>query len=159
MKSKLFLLATLATLILASCEVSMPEWNENSRKELVGIWKVEKETMTNGDGFDGVVTRTDHFFWGNDTYRFTETQVYMWNSQTQHFAEIQPYDYTLQTQQDGTWLITVPGLFDKERNLEGGLSPITIHKLTKTQIEMSFESYGGDEGPVGYYQYLEKQMD
>lgn len=133
----------------------MPEMNENNRKLLLGPWEVVKETMTNGDGFGGVVTRTEDFHWGLDSYHFiNDSLVYITNSHAQYLVYIPPYNYSLTEQKDGTWLITVPEMYDKERNLDGGLSPITIHKLSKTEMEWQFEAYGGDEGPVVYYQYL-----
>ena len=142
--------------MLQSCNSNMPEMNENNRKLLLEPWEVVKETMTNGDGFGGVVTRTENFHWNIDSYHFiNDTQVYIWNSNVRYFADLPLYSYTLTEQKDGTWLITVPGRYDKERNLDGGLSPITIHKLSKTEMEWQFESYGGDEGPVVYYQYLQ----
>lgn len=152
MKTKLFFLALFGAIILQGCN-NMPEMNENNRKLLLGPWRVVKETMTNGDGFGGVVTRTENFHWGINSYLFHETQVYI---QSSPLSEVGPYDYTLAEQEDGTWLITVPGRYDQPRNLDGGLSPITIHKLSKTTMEWQFESYGGYEGPVVYYQYLKK---
>lgn len=155
MKTRFFFFALLSVIVLQGC-TNVPEMNENNRKLLLGPWQVVKETMTNGDGFGGVVTRTENFHWGIDTYVFYETQVNFWNSHSYYWAYLPPYDYTLTEQKDGTWLITVPGMFDKERNLDGGLSPITIHKLSKYTMEWQFEAYGGDEGPVVYYQYLKK---
>ena len=132
----------------------MPEMNENNRKLLLGPWEVVKETMTNGDGFGGVVTHTEDFHWGLDSYHFiNDSLVYITNSHAQYLVYIPPYNYSLVEQKDGTWLITIPEIYDKERNLDGGLSPITIHKLSKTEMEWQFEAYGGDEGPVVYYQY------
>ena len=134
----------------------MPEMNENNRKLLLGPWEVVKETMTNGDGFGGVVTRTEDFHWGLDSYHFiNDSQVYIWNSHARYLEYIPPYNYSLAEQKDGKWLLTVPKVYDQPRNLEGGLSPITIHKLSKTAMEWQFEAYGGDEGPVVYYQYLQ----
>ena len=157
MKNRVILfIALLGAIMLQSCNSNMPEMNENNRKLLLGPWEVVKETMTNGDGFGGVVTHTEDFHWGLDSYHFiNDTQVYIWNSNVRYFAELTPYDYTLVEQKDGTWLLTVPGVYDQPRNLDGGLSPITIHKLSKTEMEWQFESYGGDEGPVVYYQYLQ----
>lgn len=157
MKNKFFyIIALLGAIMLQSCNSNMPEMNENNRKLLLGPWEVVKETMTNGDGFGGVVTRTEDFHWGLDSYHFiNDSQVYIWNSQAIYLEYIPPYNYSLAEQKDGTWLLTVPGLYDQPRNLEGGLSPITIYKLSKDAIEWQFESYGGDEGPVVYYQYLQ----
>lgn len=155
MKTRFFFFALLSVIVLQGC-TNVPEMNENNRKLLLGPWQVVKETMTNGDGFGGVVTHTENFHWGIDTYVFYETQVNFWNSHAYYLAVVTPYDYTLAEQKDGTWLITIPEIYDKERNLDGGLSPITIHKLSKTEMEWQFEAYGGDEGPVVYYQYLKK---
>ena len=156
MKSKVIsLIAIVGAILLQSCS-NVPEMNENNHKLLLGPWEVVKETMTNGDGFGGVVTRTENFHWNIDSYHFiNDTQVYIWNSNVRYFAELTPYDYTLTEQKDGTWLITVPEMYDQQPNMDGGLSPITIHKLSKHSMEWQFESYGGDEGPVVYYQYLQ----
>ena len=155
MKHSFYILALLCTIILQACNTNMPEMNENNRKLLFGHWKLVKETVTNGDGFGGSFTRTENFLWNIDSYYIYDTQVVI--SDTHLYSDI--YDYSLSEQKDGTWLVTVPGRFDKERNLEGGLSPITIHKLSKNALEWQFEAYGGDEGPVVYYQYLKKITD
>ena len=149
-------IALLGAIMLQSCNSNMPEMNENNRKLLLGPWEVVKETMTNGDGFGGVVTHTEDFHWGLDSYHFiNDSMVYISNSQAIYLEYIPPYNYSLAEQKDGKWLLTVPGLYDQPRNLEGGLSPITIYKLSKDAIEWQFEAYGGDEGPVVYYQYLQ----
>ncbi len=157
MKNRVILfIALLGAIMLQSCNSNMPEMNENNRKLLLGPWEVVKETMTNGDGFGGVVTHTEDFHWGLDSYHFIDDSlVYITNSHAQYLVYIPPYNYSLAEQKDGKWLLTVPGLYDQPRNLEGGLSPITIYKLSKDAIEWQFESYGGDEGPVVYYQYLQ----
>lgn len=148
-------IALLGAILLQSCNSNMPEMNENNRKLLLGPWEVVKETMTNGDGFGGVVTRTEDFHWNIDSYHFINDSLVYISSQESYLEYIPPYNYSLAEQKDGKWLLTVPGLYDQPRNLEGGLSPITIHKLSKTAMEWQFESYGGDEGPVVYYQYLQ----
>ena len=156
MKNRVILfIALLGAIMLQSCNSNMPEMNENNRKLLLGPWEVVKETMTNGDGFGGVVTRTEDFHWGLDSYHFINDSLVYISSRESYLEYIPPYNYSLAEQKDGTWLITIPEIYDKERNLDGGLSPITIHKLSKTEMEWQFESYGGDEGPVVYYQYLQ----
>ena len=157
MKSKVIsLIAIVGAILLQSCS-NVPEMNENNRKLLLGQWQVVKETMTNGDGFGGVVTRTEDFHWGLDSYHFIDDSlVYITNSHARYLVYIPPYNYSLAEQKDGKWLLTVPKVYDQPRNLAGGLSPITIHKLSKHSMEWQFESYGGDEGPVVYYQYLKK---
>ena len=126
---------------------------------LYGEWQLTKETMTNGDGFGGVETREDGGLWAIITYEFAINGVsrsvipYYSSVAESNFAP-SSYEYTLQQQENGTWLLTIVGLFDKERNIEGGYSPITIHKLTKNNLEWEYEAYGGDEGPVVYYQYF-----
>ena len=158
MKNKvIFFFALMGAIMLQSCNANMPEMNENNRKLLIGHWTVVKETMTNGDGFGGVVTHTEDFHWGLDSYHFiNDSMVYISNSQARYHVYSPPYNYSLAEQKDGKWLLTVPGLYDQPRNLEEGLSPITIYKLSKDAIEWQFEAYGGDEGPVVYYQYLQK---
>ena len=148
--------------VLSSCDTNMPELNETSRQKLVGSWQLKKETWINGDGFGGEFTREGNSLWNNILYEFTVNQVtrivipnYDNEAGTSYVAPA-TYDYSLKQQQDGTWLLTVTGLFDKQRNPEGGCSPVTIQKLTKNRLEWEFEAYGGDEGPVGYYQYFER---
>ena len=158
MKSKVIsLIVIVGAILLQSCS-NVPEMNENNRKLLLGRWEVVKETMTNGDGFGGVVTRTENFLWNIDSYHFINDSQVCISSSNACYADLSlyPYPYTLTEQKDGTWLMTIPGVFDKERNLNGGLSPITIHKLSKNSMEWQYEEYGGDEGPVVYYQYLKK---
>ena len=155
MKNKvLFFFALMGAIMLQSCNANMPEMNENNRKLLLGPWEVVKETMTNGDGFGGVVTHTEDFHWGLDSYHFINDSLVYISSQESYLEYIPPYNYSLTEQKDGTWLITIPEIYDKQPNLDGGLSPITIHKLSQTEMEWQFEAYGGDEGPVVYYQYL-----
>ena len=154
MKAKLFLFAAFVALVLTACDNYRT--CVSPQKVLIGYWQVVKETMTNGDGFGGVVTHTEDFHWGVDSYHFYEKSVLIWNSHAYYFAELTPFPYSLTEQKDGTWLITVPEMYDKQPNLEGGLSPITIHKLTSNTMEWQFEAYGGDEGPVVFYQYLKK---
>ena len=157
MKRAFHILALLCAMVLTGCNSNPPELNDNTRKLLLGNWQVVKETMTNGDGFGGVVTQTENFHWGLDSYDFlNDSLVFILNSGARYLVYVPPYPYSLAEQKDGKWLLTVPGLYDQPRNLEGGLSPITIHKLSKNTIEWQFESYGGDEGPVVYYQYLKK---
>ena len=161
MKTKLFLFALLA-LLFVSCESKMPELNEN-RQMLYGEWQLTKETMTNGDGFGGVVTREVDNLWSIIIYDFTlnnvsRTVIPNYSSDTAGYFAPSSYDYKVQQQQNGTWLLTIVGLFDKPQNLEGGYSSITIHKLTKNSLEWEYESYGGDEGPVGYYQYFKHTL-
>ena len=156
MKTK-HVLFTLFTFVLVSCE--MPELNEASRQNLYGTWQLTKETMTNGDGFGGVVTREGDNLREKISYEFaikdvSRTVIPNYSSEAASSFASNSYEYNLQQQKDGTWLLTIVGLFDKERNLEGGRSPITIHKLTKNSLEWEYEAYGGDEGPVGYYQYF-----
>ena len=157
MKRAFNILALLCAIILTGCNANPPELNDNTRKLLLGNWQVVKETMTNGDGFGGVVTQTENFHWGLDSYNFlNDSLVFISNSGARYLVYVPPYNYSLAEQKDGKWLLTVAELYDTPRNLEGGLSPITIHKLSKNTMEWQFESYGGDEGPVVYYQYLKK---
>ena len=158
MKRALNILALLCAMVLTGCNANPPELNDNTRKLLLGNWQVVKETMTNGDGFGGVVTRTENFHWGLDSYDFlNDSLVIISNSRALYLVYVPPYNYSLGEQKDGKWLLTVLGLYDQPRNLEGGLSPITIHKITQNTIEWQFDAYGGDEGPVVYYQYLKKK--
>ena len=155
MKTKLIVTCLLASVVLMSCSPNVPELNENNRELLLGKWLLVKETMTNGDGFGGVYTREGEDLWIQWYYEFTHKHVTRGAEGMIPFAA-DTHDYTLLQQKDGTWLLTIDELYNKPRNLEGGNSPITIHKLTTNSLEWEYESYGGDEGPVVYYQYLEK---
>ena len=158
--NRTFLLLMLITLV-ASCKPNVPELNEKSHELLNGTWQVTKETVTNGDGFGGVFTREVNddrtlVFSGNElgpAYSGLLGGLCQPVSPTRYYV---PEPYTLQQQDNGTWLLTVEEYYDKQRNLVGGCSPITIHKLTKNDMEWEYESYGGDEGPVVYYQYLKR---
>ena len=159
---KLFIFSLLA-LILASCDPNMPTLNEESRQMLYGEWQLTKETMTNGDGFGGVYTREGADLWQIIIYEFAVNDVSRlvipnYSSETTSYVAPSSYKYNVKQQANGTWLLTIDGLFDKERNLEGGCSPITIRKITKDNLEWEYESYGGDEGPVGYYQYFKRSI-
>lgn len=156
MKNKIFYLLLLAG-VLAGCNQNVPDqkkWQESA------TWRVVKERVTNGDGIDGVVTHTGNFFWDIDTYVFAlDSQMYMLNSAASYLAMPALHTYSLQTLSGNKLQLTVTDVFDKNRNLVGGQSPITIHSLTQNTMEWEFESYGGDEGPVVYYQYLTKVTD
>lgn len=148
--------------VLVGCKPNVPAQEETARQLLIGEWKVEKETVTNGDGFGGVFTREAdksdltlyEFMYDQHVRKLKGSQTAPIDYPTGLTPPV--YEYTLQAQDDGTWRLAVVGLYDKQRNLVGGCSPITIHKLTRTNMEWEFESYGGDEGPVVYYQYLKK---
>ena len=124
-----------------------------SENWLLGGWKVEKETVCNGDGFGGVLTRT-----------ITDEILYMFYDQSVvHTVNGATYDnlltYSTQNQSNGTMLLTVKDLFDtveREHPWDGGNSPITIYKLTDSELEWQYDSYGGDEGPVTHYQFLRR---
>ena len=157
---KLFIFSLLA-LVFISCKSKMPELDEDSRQMLYGEWQLTKETMTNGDGFGGVVTREGENLWAIITYEFavndvSRTVIPNYSSEAASYVAPSSYKYNVKQQENGTWLLTIDGLFDKERNLDGGCSPITIHKITRNSIEWEYEAYGGDEGPVGYYQYFKR---
>ena len=156
-KAVFFLLA--ASLI--SCDPNVPELNDANRKMLLGCWEVEKETMTNGDGFGSVYTRSGENLTRIEIFTFLENQVIIDVRPTslEHgdYHAIDTLDYVLQEQDNRTWLLTIPGRYDQPRNLDGGCSPITIRKLTKNKLEWEYEAYGGDEGPVGYRKYLGRQ--
>ena len=156
MKKEIILL-TIGVSLLAGCNNNLPELNENNRKMLLGQWEVVKETVTNGDGFGGVFTREGDKLLETNIYDFSDNQVTHETStiySSYHGYISNTYDYTLDAKDKGKWLVTIIGIYDKQRNLEGGRSPITIHKLTKNAMEWEYETYGGDEGPVVYYQYL-----
>ena len=149
MKMNHMLLLLMVTTLIASCRQNVPEQKEDVQKLLIGQWKVEKETVANGDGFGGIFTR-----------QVNDENILVFDEETMQPEsptwEYDPAPYTLQRQDNGKWLLTVEGYYDQQRNLDDGCSPITIHKLTKDYMEWEFESYGGDEGPVGYYQGLKK---
>lgn len=149
MKMNHMLLLLMVITLMANCRQNLPEQKEDVQKLLIGQWKVEKETVANGDGFGGIFTRQVN----NDVTLVFDEKFMQPVSPTGYYL---PGPYTLRQQDNGKWLLTVEGYYDQQQNLDGGCSPITIHKLTKDYMEWEFESYGGDEGPVGYYQGLKK---
>ena len=157
MKKCMFL--ALVAMVFAACEPNVPELNDNSRKMLIGRWEVMKETMTNGDGFGSVVTREGKDLPVITIWEFTDKlvtyDVTSNNQDNENAHQTGTYNYSLQQQTDKTWLLRINKLVTIEL-VTGGYSPITIHKITDNKIEWEYESYGGDEGPVGYYQYLKR---
>ena len=155
-----FIVLIMAALVLVSCESNAPELNDHNRQLLIGRWEVVKETVTNGDGFGGEFTREGKGLIGTTTYEFSATQLFYeaisTNKDYGEFHHVDTCDYSLQQNTDKTWLLTAHGRFDKKPNLKRGYSPITIRKITDNKIEWEYQSYGGDEGPVGYYQYLKR---
>ena len=153
------MLLALVAMVFAACEPNVPELNDNSRKMLIGRWEVVKETMTNGDGFGSVVTREGKDLPGKTTWEFTDKlvsyDVTSNNQDNENAHQSGTYSYSLQQQTDKTWLLRINKIVTIEL-VTGGYSPITIHKLTDNKMEWEYESYGGDEGPVGYYQYLKR---
>ena len=159
---KLFIFSLMA-LALIGCNTNPPELDEDSRQMLYGEWQLTKETITNGDGFGGVYTREGDDLWAIIIYEFAVNDVSRlvipnYSSDTVGYFAPSSYKYNVKQQANGTWLLTIVGLFDKEPNLDGGCSPITIRKITKDNLEWEYESYGGDEGPVGYYQYFKRSI-
>ena len=146
---------------MTGCSRNQPELKENSRKMLIGQWEVVKETVTNGDGFDGVFTREGDNLWDKRLYEFSDNEMYRdikaINTLYGDYHITDTIEYTLSFKDNGEWLLTVEDLFDKQISDFCGFSPITIHKLTKNAMEWEYESYGGDEGPVVYYQYLKRR--
>ena len=153
------MLLALVAMVFAACEPNVPELNDNSRKMLIGRWEVVKETMTNGDGFGSVVTREGKDLLLITTYEITDKlisyEVTSNNKDIENDYHSDKYSYSLQQQTDKTWLLRINKIVTIEL-VTGDYSPITIHKITDNKIEWEYESYGGDEGPVGYYQYLKR---
>ena len=153
------MLLALVAMVFAACEPNVPELNDNSRKMLIGRWEVVKETMTNGDGFGSVVTLEGKDLLLKTTYEITDKlfsyEVTSNNKDIENDYHSDKYSYSLQQQPDKTWLLRINKIVTIEHE-NGGNSPITIHKITDNKMEWEYESYGGDEGPVGYYQYLKR---
>lgn len=155
MKTNRTFLLMAAIALMASCNPNVPELNENNRKMLIGTWRVTKETITNGDGFRGVVTRQEN----HSVWVFTENGVHVGYQTTLGFSDFTLLPYSLQQQQNGTWLLSIGADCDHPTTI-GRIYPlITIHKLTKSDIEWDYKYYGGDEGPVEHYQYLKRTED
>ena len=126
---------------------------------LLDSWQVYKETVTAPTG-NGAETSTftrdvpngvQYVFDGNGT--MYEMRIDVASGWT-HYSAPQPY--TLEQLTHDTWLLTITGMYDKQPNLDGGCSPIILHKVTFYELQWEYQSYGGDEGPVTFYQYLRR---
>ncbi len=138
---------TAATIQISQIELwSYADW-------LTGSWEVYKEIVANGSGFGDISMRDVNSTsgWIFDT---SGTMYQFMKDGTGYFP---PHVYSLQHGTYG-WFLTVEGLFDQPQNLGGGNSPITIYRLTDKELEWQYESYGGDEGPVTYYQFLRRSQ-
>ena len=132
------------------------------RWDIVGEWQVYKERVSGIMWDDEGMPYTGSFTHDVDMrmhYMFTpdyEYEIYLNEaSEVVHYSDNRPY--TIEPQAADTWLITISGAFDMPKPSDpaiSGRSPITIYKLTENEIEWEYTYYGGDEGPVTYYQYL-----
>ena len=154
MKARSFLLFPLVMLLIACNDepVDSPALN--------GTWQVYKECVSGifwdetGKPYEG--TRTEKID-NNVRWVFENGCMYQTGSNTRSI----PKTYTLVKQADGTWLLTVEDYFDTSKpsdsSEEGsGPSPITIQKFSLNKMEWEYVSYGGDEGPYTYHQYLKR---
>lgn len=132
------------------------EKEESEESPLTGSWQVYKATYT------GIMWDEEGApYIGSRTYDVNTDRYWVFDSKTAYEAcntcEPLPKPYTMQQQFDGTWLLTIHGVYDMAKPSDpaaSGNSPITIHKMTETEIEWEYTRYGGDEGPSTYYQYL-----
>lgn len=133
------------------------EYNtEEEKKKLTGSWQVYKATYT------GIMWDEEGApYTGSRTYDVNTDRYWVFDGKTAYEAcntcKPSPKPYTMQQQFDGTWLLTIHGVYDMAKPSDpaaSGNSPITIHKMTEAEIEWEYTRYGGDEGPDTYYQYL-----
>jgi len=132
--------------------------------QLHGEWQVYKERVAgimwddNGMPYLGSYTHDVDL---RMRYMFTpdyEYEIYLdETSKVIHYSDNRPY--IIEPQAADTWLLTICGAFDMPKPSDpavSGRSPITIYKLTKNEIEWEYTYYGGDEGPMTYYQYVRR---
>ena len=119
---------------------------------LTGAWEVHKEIVANGSGYGDIFMRDVN---SSTRFAFFDSLGLMYQFMKDGTGYFPPHAYTLDHGADG-WLLSVEGLFDTPRNLDGGCSPLTLYRLTDSELEWQYDSYGGDEGPVTHYQFLRR---
>ena len=154
MKAKIILLFPLVMLFMACNDelVDSPALN--------GTWQVYKECVSGifwdemGKPYEGTQTKKLNY---NVRWVFKNGCMYQTGSTSRPI----PKPYTLVKQADDTWLLTIEDYFDTSKQSnpseeESGPSPITIQKFSLNKMEWEYVSYGGDEGPYTYHQYLKR---
>ncbi len=137
------------------CEYS----TQDEKKKIIGTWQVYKETLSGNDynehGEIEYLSRTRDV---NDspTYNFDDSTLLI-VCPTCYYT---PKHYVLTPKGPTTWNLWVENMFTIQQKpsdpAEGGFSTITIHQLTGNLMEWEYIAYGGDEGPITYYQYLRR---
>jgi len=137
------------------CEYS----TQDEKKKIIGTWQVYKETLSGNDynehGEIDYLSRTRDV---NDspTYNFDDSTLLI-VCPTCYYT---PKHYVLTPKGPTTWNLWVENMFTIQQKpsdpAEGGFSTITIHQLTGNLMEWEYIAYGGDEGPITYYQYLRR---
>lgn len=161
----LFLFCTITILAATSNSRIINSQNE-ATIQLLGEWQVYKERVSgimwddNGMPYSGSYT---HDVDMRMHYMFTpdyEYEIYLdETSKVIHYSDNRPY--IIEPQAADTWLLTISGAFDTPKPSDSaisGRSPITIYKLTENEMEWEYTYYGGDEGPVTYYQYVRRYI-
>ena len=119
---------------------------------LTGAWEVHKEIVANGSGYGDIIMRDVN---SSTRFAFFDSLGLMYQFMKDGTGYFPPHAYTLEHGANG-WLLSVEGLFDTPRNLDDGCSPLTLYRLTDSELEWQYDCYGGDEGPVTYYQFLRR---
>ena len=119
---------------------------------LTGAWEVHKEIVANGSGYGDIFMRDVN---SSTRFAFFDSLGLMYQFMKDGTGYFPPHAYTLDHGADGR-LLSVEGLFDTPRNLDDGCSPLTLYRLTDSELEWQYDCYGGDEGPVTYYQFLRR---
>ena len=137
------------------CEYS----TQDEKKKIIGTWQVYKETLSGNDynehGEIEYLSRTRDV---NDspTYNFDDSTLLIVCT-TCYYT---PKHYVLTPKGPTTWNLWVENMFTIQQKpsdpAEGVFSTITIHQLTGNLMEWEYIAYGGDEGPITYYQYLRR---
>lgn len=132
---------------------------QDEKKKIIGTWQVYKETLSGNDynehGEIEYLSRTRDV---NDspTYNFDDSTLLI-VCPTCYYT---PKHYVLTPKGPTTWNLWVENMFTIQQKpsdpAEGGFSTITIHQLTGNLMEWEYIAYGGDEGPITYYQYLRR---
>lgn len=153
-------------IIAATSNSQINDSQNEATKQLLGTWQVYRERVTGIMWGDEGMPYTGSYTHDVNTqmhYMFTpdyEYEIYLDEaSEVVYYSDNRPY--TIEPQAGDTWLLTISGAFDMPKPSDSaisGRSPITIYKLTENEMEWEYTYYGGDEGPVTYYQYVRRYI-
>ena len=150
MKKFSLLMCLVSAMVLTGCKNNQV----GDEALLMGKWKIVKVRITGNQGA-GIET-SSAVLDDNQTWEFTEKNAIYRAQDSTNTPYERNWLYKLNRQKNNTLLIEFNGLATGE---EIGKQPISIHKLTATEIEWEHVYYGGDEGPLTIYEYLKRTTD